>query len=390
MTKIVNSWNEWDPLKRVVVGSAEGAGWPALEPAAQNKNDLGAYRFGEYGPWPQDAVAEAMEQQDIFARQMEKRGVIVDRVVVHKSMKNGEAISTPDWSVPIQRNAANPRDLTLILGNEIIEATGTMRCRFYEYLYMRPLFEKYYQEDPDCQWISAPRPRLTDAGYKPNYWWNMNNVWSVEEKTQHFNDMNWALNELEPLWDAADMIRAGKDVFLQPSSVNNALGRRWLRNYITSRGLRLHECRFDSAAIGHYAPWHIDCSLVFPRPGLAIYLWNKPITSEKVLELFRKNDWELIPCAPLEYVWKDQRTSFMEWGMPSNATSTAGMNVISIDPKTICADANEPGYAEQLNKLGIEVVPVQYEKVWRFGGLLHCNTLDIYREGGCEDYFPNQ
>ena len=45
---------------------------------------------------------------------------------------------------------------------------------------------------------------------------------------------------------------------------------------------------------------------------------------------------------------------------------------------------------EQLNKLGFEVVPVAYEKVYAFGGMLHCNTLDVYREGGCEDYFPNQ
>lgn len=388
MAKIVNSWNEWDPLKRVVVGSAEGAGWPALEPAIHYKHDLGTYTYGSYGLWDEDAVAEAMEQQDGFQKAFEKRGVTVDRVVVHKSMKNGEPVSTPDWTIPMQRNAANPRDLTLILGNEIIEATGTMRCRYYEYLYMRPLFEKYYKEDPDCQWISAPRPRLTDAAYKRNYWFNYLNKWSDEEKAQRYYDKNWVLEETEPLWDAADMIRAGKDVFLQPSSVNNQLGRDWLRRYITSRGLRLHEIRFDGAKIGHYAPWHIDCSLVFPRPGLAIYLWNKPIISEDILDLFRRNDWEVIPCAPMEYIWPQANyTSFMG---PGNATSTAGMNVISIDPKTICADANEHGYAEQLNKLGIEVVPIQYDKVWRFGGMLHCNTLDIYREGGCEDYFPNQ
>ena len=388
MTKIVNSWNEWDPLKRVVVGSAEGAGWPALEPAIHYKHDKGKYTFGSYGQWEGDAVAEAMEQQDAFQKAFEKRGVTVDRVVVHKSMKNGEPVSTPDWTIPMQRNAANPRDLTLILGNEIIEATGTMRCRYYEYLYMRPLFEKYYREDPDCQWISAPRPRLTDEGYKCDWWFNYLNNWTDEEKAQRFYDKDWALKEVEPLWDAADMIRAGKDVFLHISSVNNELGRSWLRRYITSRGLRLHEIRFDGAKIGHYAPWHIDCSLVFPRPGLAIYLWNKPIMSENILELFRKNDWELIPCAPMEYVWPSaEYTSFMG---PGGTTSTAGMNVISIDPKTICADANEHGYAEQLNKLGIEVVPIQYDKVWRFGGMLHCNTLDICREGGCEDYFPNQ
>ena len=33
MAKIVNSWNEWDPLKRVIVGKPEGTNIPAPEPA---------------------------------------------------------------------------------------------------------------------------------------------------------------------------------------------------------------------------------------------------------------------------------------------------------------------------------------------------------------------
>jgi glycine amidinotransferase len=38
----------------------------------------------------------------------------------------------------------------------------------------------------------------------------------------------------------------------------------------------------------------------------------------------------------------------------------------------------------------MEVVPIPYEKVIPFGGALHCTTLDVYREGTCEDYFPKQ
>jgi len=30
------------------------------------------------------------------------------------------------------------------------------------------------------------------------------------------------------------------------------------------------------------------------------------------------------------------------------------------------------------------------KRVIPLGGALHCTTLDIYREGSCEDYFPNQ
>ena len=65
------------------------------------------------------------------------------------------------------------------------------------------------------------------------------------------------------------------------------------------------------------------------------------------------------------------------------------MNTFSLGPKTIVVSDKEPGYMEQLDNLGVEVLPVAYEKVSRFGGMLHCNTLDVYREGKCEDYFPN-
>ena len=46
--------------------------------------------------------------------------------------------------------------------------------------------------------------------------------------------------------------------------------------------------------------------------------------------------------------------------------------------------------AEQLDKLGMEVVPVELRDAYAFGGGLHCCTADVYREGKLKDYFPNQ
>ena len=34
---IVNSWNEWDPLKHVIVGAVENANIPPMEPALEPK-----------------------------------------------------------------------------------------------------------------------------------------------------------------------------------------------------------------------------------------------------------------------------------------------------------------------------------------------------------------
>ena len=51
-----------------------------------------------------------------------------------------------------------PRDVILTVGNEMLEAPMSYRCRWFEYLAYRPLLEKYYDEDPTMRWESAPNP----------------------------------------------------------------------------------------------------------------------------------------------------------------------------------------------------------------------------------------
>ena len=72
MPKIVNSWNEWDPLRRVIVGRPEGTNIAAPEPAWQYDLPRGGYPLGSYGPFPQEMVDAANEQMDYFVGQIEK------------------------------------------------------------------------------------------------------------------------------------------------------------------------------------------------------------------------------------------------------------------------------------------------------------------------------
>ena len=57
-----------------------------------------------------------------------------------------------------------PRDILLTVGNEILEATMSYRCRWFEYLCYRPLL-KYYSEDLNMRHGSS-KPRLTDLDYR--------------------------------------------------------------------------------------------------------------------------------------------------------------------------------------------------------------------------------
>ena len=60
------------------------------------------------------------------------------------------------------------------------------------------------------------------------------------------------------------------------------------------------------------------------------------------------------------------------------------------DHKTVVVEASETKQMEQMDKLGMEVLPMPFRDAYPFGGGLHCATADAHREGSCEDYFPKQ
>ncbi|MCQ5240284.1 hypothetical protein GO727_13355, partial [Eggerthella lenta] len=66
------------------------------------------------------------------------------------------------------------------------------------------------------------------------------------------------------------------------------------------------------------------------------------------------------------------------------------MNCLVLDPKTVIVEASEVYQQEEMDKLGMNVIPVDLRGAYAFGGGLHCSTADVYREGECLDYFPNR
>jgi glycine amidinotransferase len=386
MTKIVNAWNEWDPLKRIILGRPEGTQVAAPEPGAYSHQPEGGFPIGTYGMYPQEMVDEANEQMDHFVGVLESRGITVDRVEVHPAYRDVHGTSTPDWSLPNVRGANCPRDLFMVVGNEIMEAAGAIRSRWYEYLNLRPIFERYFKEDPDCLWTAAPKPRMTDESYVRNFWYDYYNVWSDDVKRQHMEQSSFQLTDKEPMWDAACCMRMGKDIFWYHSCVTNNAGIDWLKRYFGAKGLRVHELQFGTTSDVYYA-FHIDVIICPIRPGLLIHNPTRPFLNEEAVELFRRNDWEIVEAVEPTFEYDETLDAF---GTPRKGRNPIYMNTLSLGPDTICVEAHETGYMEQLTDLGMEVVPIPYEKVVPFGGSLHCTTVDVTREGDLEDYFPKQ
>ena len=368
---VVNSWNEWDPLKHVIVGRADGTMIQAPEPAVVRDWPKDGFPAGTYGPLPKEMEAKANEQLDNFARILEKRGIRVDRPT---PIDFSQTVQTPDWVQKSMFGCMPPRDLLLTVGSEILEATMSYRSRWFEYIVYRPLLERYFQEDPNFRWEAAPKPRLTDKTYKLDFWDKFEPL-SEENQIRKFTmKREWVLTEQEPCFDAADIGRFGKDLFVQRSSVTNASGISWLRRHFPNH--RVHEVLFREAH-----PMHIDATFVPLRPGLALSNRVRVPLDPELKKLFKKNDWELVECAEPAHNEKAKFSFCSVW---------LSMNILVLDPKTICVEEQETAQMEQFDELGFEVIPVPMWDVAAFGGGLHCATADVYREGKCKDYFPKQ
>ncbi len=188
------------------------------------------------------------------------------------------------------------------------------------------------------------------------------------------------------MWDAAAAMRFGRDIFFYHSTVVNNAALDWLKRYFGAKGIRVHEAVFGATeTIG--LGCHIDVRLIPVRPGLAMHNPTHPILNDELVQLFKMNDWEIVEASPPTF---DYPGKFDAFGVPHPGVSWISANTLSLGPNTICVEAHEDRYIEQLTKMGIEVVAVPYDKVVPFGGSLHCTTVDVFREGSLEDYFPKQ
>ncbi|MFS6937958.1 serine/threonine protein kinase [Neisseria animaloris] len=368
MAKIVNSWNDFDPLKRVIVGVADHSCIPPEEPATSEKVPIDSKMRGMWGPRPLETVEKANDQLNYLTKVLEERGVIVDRPT---PLQWNQPVITPDFRTGSMMTCMPPRDILLTIGNEIMASANSFRCRYFEYLAYWPLMKKYFEEDPEFKWTQAPRPRLTDKSYKHNYY---DEQISLEERLIRTANKDFVTTEEEPMWDAADILRLGKDLFIQHGLTTNRTAMEWFKRYYPE--LTVHAVNFP----GDPYPIHIDATFVPLRPGLIINNPVRPLPKEQ-RAIFEKNDWQIVEAAQPAHTEPPPLCYSSVW---------LSMNCLVLDHKTVIVEASEVHQQEQMDKLGMNVIPVPFRDAYPFGGALHCATADVYREGGCEDYFPNR
>ena len=238
---LVNVHNEWDPLEEVIVGIAHGARIPTADKglhAIRYKHTEGVENIPS-GEHPQAVLDEAEEELEILATKLVELGVTVRRP---EPTDHSAVFSSPQWRSDGMYNYC-PRDIFLVVGTSIIETPMSLRSRFFEPFAYKKILNSYLLSG--ANWVSAPKPALPDEGY------------NLEDPDQ------FALLEYEPVFDAANVLKLGRDIIYLVSDTGNRMGARWLQNFLGSN-YRVHPC--DNL----YAQTHIDTTIVLIRPGLVL------------------------------------------------------------------------------------------------------------------------
>ncbi|TPG05123.1 glycine amidinotransferase [Curtobacterium flaccumfaciens] len=368
-TTIVNSWNEWDPLEEIVVGRADNASFDPREPGYRPQIRGTAGSLEEFPSGPKDAktIRKANRELDELSTLLRERGVTVRRPTP-KDFRLG--VRTPDFEVATQYCSVCPRDVMITLGNQVLEATMSRRARFFEYLPYRELVREYWTEDRGMVWTAAPKPSMSDSMYREEFWEH-----SREERFERMHEFEFCVGQEEPVFDAADMTRMGRDIFVQESMTTNRPGIDWLQRELEPRGFRVHPVHFPLDLF----PSHIDCTFVPLRPGLVLTNPDRPIREDE-RAFFADNGWRFID-APEASSTNDEMPRYCQ------SSRWLSMNLLSVGPETVICEESETALHDVLRSEGFEVLTIPFRNVYEFGGSLHCATWDVRRTGDREDYF---
>jgi scyllo-inosamine-4-phosphate amidinotransferase 1 len=120
---MIDSCNEWDPLKEIIVGRADYANWPSTDPvfAEESSKTLWTETPVPSGPVPQWIVDEANEDLDALAKVCRDYGAVVHR---------------PQPYNYVERQGMYgycPRDRVLVAGKKIVDVSMMYPCRNQEF-----------------------------------------------------------------------------------------------------------------------------------------------------------------------------------------------------------------------------------------------------------------
>ena len=124
----------------------------------------------------------------------------------------------------------------------------------------------------------------------------------------------------------------------------------------------------------------MDSTIIPLRPGLVL-LNSTRVNPDNCPKLFES--WDKI-------YFQDVATIVPPTSGPGSISPCSpyiGMNILSVDPNTVCVGNTQTSLIRELEKRKFTVIPLPMRHAATLSGGFHCATLDLRRTGSLENYF---
>jgi glycine amidinotransferase/scyllo-inosamine-4-phosphate amidinotransferase 1 len=331
--------NEWGKLREIIVGTVDNANMPT------HGKDLHCINYAteteipkdEIGFWDKQVYDETQEDLENLSNLLTDIGVKVHRP---SSIDTQKIVSNGYWETT-QYYTFCPRDTVTVIGNNILESPMSLRSRQFETDSFRDIFIKKMEEG--VNWVSAPKPRLLDSMY------------------QREDLSKITLNNHEPVFDAANILRCNDDILYLVSNTGNLKGSKWLQNFLGEK-YKVHNIE------NVYSYIHIDSTIALLREGLC--LLNPERVNENNIPEFLKS-WDKIWCPPMVDIGYHKTIRASVW---------IGVNLLSIDENTVIVDNRQIDLIKELKKYNIDTLDCKIRHSRTLGGSFHCVTTELLRD----------
>lgn len=319
--------NEWGTVKKVIVGIAD---------KARHYNDNKENRCVQFadleltaevpqGNYSATIIDEANEDLDNLANIYKEFGADVVRPAYNAKVTNFHYLYCP-------------RDNVLTVDNKIIASPMSTNGRKDEWKGM-------------CDVTND----LSGQTFNDNDY--------VQECILNKNML--ATQNYKPMWDAANVLRAGRNLLYLLSNTGNLAGAVQLQELLGEKTeFKVHVLKEI------YTYSHIDSTIALLRPGLAL-INPQRITDKSKLPKPMQN-WDLISCPdPISMDYAGQ--------LPAMSQHT-GMNLCSLDENTVIVQATQTNLIKLLEQKGFTVIPIKMRHQRTLGGGPHCCTVELERQ----------
>ncbi len=333
ISKNINVFTEFGNLKALTVGYMGKTARLSQDPAITKVD--GQYETTIYPP---DVIKRCQEIQNEVATRFMDMGI---EVVRPGEIDHSRSYTLEGKFVEGGLHTFSPRDNYFYYGDSVYDASPACVTRQYETDAFKWQFEQH---------------RLNGDKWYDSY--------------RHY----WTPNA--PVFDSANIVRAGLDILYLVSMSGNIEGYYMLRKFMEERyggKVRVHPM------IDTYDGFHIDTTMMTigynKLLGKNLVIYNKEhMPVDRIPAIFRGKNWAVARVEPEHMVDVGVLPGF-------NFTSIwMGQNIFMINPDLVMVEKHQKPFIEFFKQYGIDTFEVAIEHMNSTLGGCHCMTNDYNRE----------